>query len=79
MDEPHLVCLYYINDSDGDTIFFNKNNIIKEVSPKKGRIALFDGSIEHSAGIPKTSPRFILNINFTTCGGVIPNTWTSHK
>ena len=79
MDEPHLVCLYYINDSDGDTIFFNKNNIIKEVSPKKGRIALFDGSIEHSAGIPKTFPRFILNINFTTCDEAIPSTWISYK
>lgn len=22
--EPHLVCLYYVNDSDGDTVFFDK-------------------------------------------------------
>ena len=63
--EPHLVCLYYINDSDGDTVFFNKENEIKRVSPKKGRIVLFDGAIKHSAGIPKNLPRFILNINFT--------------
>ena len=64
MPDPHLVCLYYINDSDGDTIFFNGENEIKRVSPKKGRIVFFDGSIKHSAGIPKNSPRFILNTSF---------------
>jgi len=64
-DQPHLVCLYYINDSDGDTIFFNGKDIIKQVSPKKGRIVFFDGSIQHSAGIPKDSPRFIINTNFS--------------
>jgi len=64
MRDPHLVCLYYINDSDGDTIFFNGENEIKRVSPKKGRIVFFDGSIKHSAGIPKNSPRFILNTSF---------------
>jgi hypothetical protein len=63
---PHWVCLYYINDSDGDTVFFNDNgDEVKKVSPKKGRIAFFDGSIKHSAGIPKIDSRFILNINFT--------------
>ena len=65
MPDSHLVCLYYINNSDGDTTFFNGENEIKKISPKKGRIVLFDGSIKHSGGIPKNSPRFVLNINFT--------------
>ena len=41
---PHIVCLYYVNESDGDTYFFDKeHNIIQQVSPKKNRVVLFDG------------------------------------
>ena len=61
---PHLVCLYYINDSDGDTIFFDdNNNEIKRVSPKKGRIAFFDGSIKHCSSPPTKTHRAIINFN----------------
>ena len=64
-NEPHLVCLYYVNDSDGDTIFYDENNkIIKQVSPKKGRIVFFDGLIKHSGSRPKNNHRVILNITF---------------
>jgi hypothetical protein len=63
---PHMVCLYYVNDSDGDTIFYNDNgSILKKVSPKKGRIALFDGSIKHSAGQPTKNERIVINICFS--------------
>ena len=62
---PHWVFLYYVNDSEGDTIFYNEQKeIIKRVAPKKGRIAFFDGSIYHSASTPNTSPRAVININF---------------
>ena len=62
---PHWVCLYYINDSDGDTVFFDKNNKeIKRVSPKKGRIAFFDGSIYHCGSTPSNIPRAVVNYNF---------------
>lgn len=61
---PHWVVLYYVNDSDGDTVFFdNNNNIIKRVTPKKGRIVLFNGNILHSGGIPKENPRCVINFN----------------
>ena len=65
---PHYVCLYYINDTDGDTIFFedDKNTIFKRVSPKKGRVVIFDGSIFHSSSSPTTTPRAVINYNFTT-------------
>ena len=64
---PHLVCLYYVNDSDGDTIFFDDfGKEIKRVSPKKGRIAFFDGSIEHSGSRPTKNHRIVINFNFTT-------------
>ena len=64
--EPHWVCLYYVNDSDGDTIFYGEDQKteIKRVSPKKGRIAFFEGSIYHSASVPTKNHRIIVNINF---------------
>lgn len=62
---PHLVLLYYINDSDGDTIFYdNAQKEIKRINPKKGRIVFFDGLIKHSGSTPKDSHRVILNIDF---------------
>jgi hypothetical protein len=65
LDHPHWVCLYYINDADGDTIFYDDNlNEIKKISPKKGRIVFFDGSIKHSAGIPTNNERIVINICF---------------
>ena len=41
---PHTVCLYYVNDADGDTFFFDKNReIVDRVTPKKGSMVVFDG------------------------------------
>lgn len=60
----HLVVLYYVNDADGDTVFFNKKNeIIKSVSPKRGRVVAFDGSIYHGGGVPKNGPRCAINFD----------------
>jgi hypothetical protein len=65
MDVPHWVCLYYVNDTNGDTLFFDENNNeIKRVSPKKGRIAFFDGSIKHCSSTPSIDDRFVVNIDF---------------
>tara|TARA_R110000803_G_C11842417_1_gene304776 strand:- start:87 stop:617 length:531 start_codon:yes stop_codon:yes gene_type:complete len=62
---PHWVCLYYANDSDGDTIFYDdKNNEIKRISPKKGRMAFFDGSILHSGSTPQNTHRAVINFDF---------------
>lgn len=61
---PHLVVLYYVNDSDGDTVFFdNNNNVVQRVTPKKGRVVLFDGNHKHGGGIPKNGPRCAINFN----------------
>jgi len=61
---PHMSLIYYINDSTGDTVFFDdKENIIDSVTPKKGRAVLFNGLIPHAAGIPKDGPRCIVNYN----------------
>jgi hypothetical protein len=67
MPDPHLACLYYVNDTDGDTIFFNqdKTTIIKKVAPKKGRVVIFDGSIWHSSSTPTKNVRSVINFNFS--------------
>jgi hypothetical protein len=65
----HLVMLYYVNDSDGDTIIYNEteesdNYTIKEtVKPKQGRIVIFDGQHYHSSSRPTIGPRCTININ----------------
>ena len=65
LDIPHWVCLYYANDSEGDTIFYNENNeVIKQVSPKKGRIIFFDGSIDHTGSSSVNTVRALVNFNF---------------
>lgn len=63
---PHQVLLYYINDSDGPTYFFNESLEIEEsVSPQKGRAIIFDGDKLHAGSSPVHFPyRYALNINF---------------
>lgn len=75
---PHLVFLYYVSDSDGDTVLFNKRcehvddqflekdvilQPIQRISPKKGRVLIFDGLIYHATGIPKRKKRCVVNFN----------------
>ena len=66
LDFSHFVCLYYVNDSDGDTIFYknDEKTIIKKITPKKGRLVFFDGSIPHSSTPPSKSHRIVVNFNF---------------
>lgn len=63
---PHLVCLYYANDSDGPTLFYDDDlNVIKETAPRKGTAVIFDGDTLHAGSNPVLSPfRFAININF---------------
>jgi len=72
MEIPHWVLLYYINDSDGDTILFETPNsvfddelvIAHRITPKKGKCVLFNGSIFHTQSNPINSQiRLNLNVN----------------
>ena len=77
LDALHFVMLYYVNDSDGDTIIYNektkfdncndvdkmKFTIKKKVSPKQGRVVLFDGRHWHAAEQPNHNLRCIVNYN----------------
>jgi hypothetical protein len=73
---PHLAVLYYVNDSEGDTIIyenefegydnrpFKKDLKIKQkVTPKKGRVVIFDGKYWHTAEQPEHNNRCIVNYN----------------
>jgi hypothetical protein len=61
--DPHLVYLYYVVDSDGQTLFLKNNIIIKKIKPKQGRVVVFNGNIYHTAEQPKKSKRCVINFN----------------
>lgn len=78
MIPPHLVCLYYVNDSSGPTLITNKTmedisheeinsqkdvEIIKTVEPKKGRAVLFNGKYFHASSNPVQGRRCIINFD----------------
>ena len=62
---PHKVIVFYLNDSDGDTYFYDKEHkIIDSETPKENRAILFDGSILHSSSKPiEAARRIALTIN----------------
>ena len=60
----YTVFLYYVLDSDGDTVFFDKNKkIIKKVTPKQGTAVMFDGKYLHTAYQSNKHMRCIINFN----------------
>ena len=72
--KDYITAIYYVNDNDGDTYIFNekyeqktyKELTIKQVvSPKKGRMVLFNGNQLHSGNYPtQDKPRIVINLNF---------------
>lgn len=76
LPQPHYACVYYCDDSDGDTIVYEQTNedvpygttnvpltIHKRVQPKRGRVVLFDGIRYHCSSQPRNSMRCIINFN----------------
>ena len=62
----HTVAIYYVNDSDGDTVIFDANGkILKSVKPKQGRFLVFDGMLYHAGRHPiEADNRIVINFNF---------------
>jgi len=63
----HITCIFYINNSDGNTIIYdyNKTIIIKEIEPVENRLLIFDGNLPHTGHSPsKNKFRILINMNF---------------
>jgi len=63
-NKPHIAMIYYVIDSDGDTVFYKGNQEFQRVGPKAGRAVIFDGAIPHSSSSPVNHRhRLVLNFN----------------
>lgn len=77
---PHVDCLdmlnetviFYVNDSDGDTVLFNqrttdleeKYTISERIPPKGNRLLIFDGDQYHAGSLPiQSDRRIVINSN----------------
>lgn len=76
MPIPHYAVVYYCNDADGDTIIYEQTTenthmgaidvkLVehKRITPKKGRIVMFDGLRYHCSTQPRNNRRMIINFN----------------
>ena len=75
---PNTASVFYVNESDGDTIFYNAKpadlpegkthkdlKIYDRVSPKANRLVLFDGDLLHTGCSPtKHKNRILINSNY---------------
>jgi hypothetical protein len=68
------VGLYYVNDSDGDTLIFKEKGswfsgdqltLKQSVEPKQGRLVVFNNDHVHASGLPKShDTRVVINFHF---------------
>jgi len=65
-DLKHKVILYYFNDSDGHTYFYENRKVIKKIKPVCNSAVCFNGTVIHSSSKPvKTIKRLVLNLNIS--------------
>ncbi len=77
-EKRHLSILYYVFDADGDTVIYENmyhpaNNtkipepeeliVKKQVTPKQGRVVIFDGYHWHTGTQPQNGMRCVVNTN----------------
>ena len=75
--QRHLSILYYVFDADGETIIYDNMyhpdnpkvpeldelKIKQEVTPKQGRVVIFDGWYWHTGTQPRDGMRCVINSN----------------
>lgn len=72
VEEPHISVLLYLNNSDGDTVFFNERydekkenpksiSIKQKISPKENRTVVSDGQYHCSTNPINTEYRIVYN------------------
>jgi len=72
-----FTCLYYVNETDGDTVIFNekikpyqkswpaKFTINKRIEPTRNKLLIFDGDHFHASSSPKKyESRLVITFNF---------------
>lgn len=68
--EQAVTAIYYINECDGDTVFFKRGRSGVEeemrVAPRRNRLVYFDSETIHAGSPPTTGLRYVLNANFKT-------------
>ena len=76
IDDPYasvknsVSMIYFVTDSDGDVIIYNEKEksksytIKKKISPKQGRVILFDGELHHVDEEPNEYLRCTVNYDF---------------
>ena len=79
LDPPHLTTIFYVVDSDGNTVIYNEKwhpldqkepkpeelTIMEEIEPVGNRLIAFDGYHMHTGHNPsKHSKRILINTNF---------------
>lgn len=69
--ENYVSIIYYINDSDGDTVI-TEPNVTHHIKPKKNKCIYFPSNILHRPGLPtKTKRRMVLNIVVETSQSIV--------
>lgn len=70
-DQEHYTLVYYVNESDGDTIIFNETEKAEKYypmhkcMPQRGKALLFNGKHYHASTCPKIhTKRIVLTVNF---------------
>ena len=59
--------IVYINKSDGDTMFFEDNKIVKKIKHERGKGILFDSGLTHAGQNPMNNDsRIVLNTIFVS-------------
>ena len=64
-NKDYITILYYVNDSDGDTYFFEGQECVNRVAPVKGTAAMYPSCMMHAGSTPvKSETRVVINMCF---------------